>query len=212
MDTQSVAKTRKLPPEPVPRRPRWGRLRTWLRSRTGRIITSSAVLLTGIVLGIVATIFVAFSIGGSPRSVLATPQSASGGDIIIQVGIVYITHLVNTDLHVTGLVNASNVQVTMAQGDLMNITGDEEIAFGITRPFTIVVQPLIRNCQLQMHTVSANLSGIPLTTLVANFESTINQELQSKNGTLPSGFVYCKTNVRTDAHAGLFITFSAKPV
>jgi len=212
MDTQSVAKTRKLPPEPPPQRPRWGRLRTGLRSRTGRIITLSAALLLGIVLGIVATIFFALFIGGGTRPVLATPQTSSGGDIIIQVGIVYITHLVDKDLHATGLVNASNVQVTMAQGDLMNINGNEEIAFGFTRPFTIIVQPLISNCQLHMHTVSANLAGIPVTSLVANFESTINQELQSKNGTLPSGFVYCKTNVRTDAHAGLFITFSAKPV
>jgi hypothetical protein len=143
---------------------------------------------------------------------LATPQATQGGDIVIQVGVAYVTHLVDRDLKASGLVNASNVQVTMAQGDLLTINGDEQIAFGITRPFTIVVQPLIHSCQLQMHVISANLAGIPVTQLVANFEGSVNQELVSKAGSLPSGFVYCKTNVHTDARNGLFITFSAKPV
>ena len=211
MDTQSLAKTRKLPPEPTLRPPRLGRLRSWLSGCTGRVITFSIALLLGIVLGIGATLIFALSIGGS-RPVLPTSQTSQEGAIIIQVGISYTTQLVDKDLQATGVVNASNVQVAMAQGDLMTITGDEAIAFGFTRPFTIVIQPVISHCQLQMHTVSANLAGIPVTTLVANFENTINQELQSKNGTLPSGFVYCKTNVRTDAHAGLFLTFSAKAV
>ena len=211
MDTQSPAKTRKLPPESMPHPPYLGRLRSWLRGCKGRVITFCIALLLGIVLGIVATLVFALSMGGS-RPVLTTSQTTQEGAIIIQVGISYTAQLVAKDLRATGLVNASNVQVTMAQGDLMTITGDEEIAFGFTRPFTIVIQPVISQCQLQMHTVSANLAGIPVTTLVANFENTINQELQSKNGTLPSGFVYCKTNVRTDAHAGLFLTFSAKAV
>lgn len=212
MDTRHLAAspTRKLPPEPSPDEPRSGSPRGWLRSRAGRMVTLSIALLVGIIVGIVSTVLVALSIGGT-RPLLATPQ-ATGGDIVIQVGVVYVTHLVDRDLKASGLVNASNVQVTMAQGDLMTINGDEQIAFGITRPFTIVVQPLIRNCQLEMHVVSANLAAIPVTQLVANFEGRINQELVSKAGSLPSGFIYCKTSVRTDARNGLFITFSAKPV
>ena len=213
MDTRSLAArpTRRLPSEPSPRKPRSGNLRAWLRSRVRRIVTLSVVLLVGIVVGIVSTILFALSIGGS-RPMLSNPSQTQSGDIVIQVGIAYITHLVAKDLQASGMVNASNVQVTMVQGDLMNINGDDDIAFGITRPFTIVVQPLVHNCQLQMHIVSANLAGIPVTSLVANFEGRINQELQSKSGTLPSGFIYCKTSVRTDPQNGLFITFSAKPV
>lgn len=213
MDTRSLAAhpTRKLDDGPAPRKPRFKSASSWLRSLTGRIVTLSIVLLVGIIVGIAATMLVALSIGGK-RPVLATPSSTQGADIIIQVGITYISHLVTNDLKSSGLVNASNIQVTMVQGDLMTINGDEDIAFGITRPFTIVVQPLINKCQLQMHVISANLAGISLTQLVANFEGRIDQELQSKDSALPSGFTYCKTSVRTDPQNGLYITFSAKPV
>lgn len=211
MDIQSVDQTtRKLAPQPAPRTPRFSNLRAWLRSRTGRIVTLSVVLLVGIFVGIVASLLFALSIGGS-RPALSTP-SAQGGDIIIQGGIVYTTHLVNNGLRSSGIVNASNVQVTMAQGDLLTIDGDDQLIFGLTRHFTIVVQPIIRACQLQMRVLSANLAGIPVTQFVATFENRINQQLQSKPSALPSGFIYCETGVRTDPRAGIFITVSATPV
>jgi hypothetical protein len=211
LDIQGVDQTtRKLAPQPAPPKPRFSSLRAWLRSRTGRIVTLSVVLLVGIFVGIAATLLFALSIGGT-RPALSTP-SAQGGDIIIQGGIVYTTHLVNNGLRSSGIVNASNVQVTMAQGDLMTIDGDDELIFGLTRHFTIVVQPIIRNCQLQMRVLSASLAGIPVTQFVATFENRINQQLQSKPSALPSGFIYCETSVRTDPRAGIFITVSATPV
>ena len=52
MDIQSVDQTtRKLAPQPAPRTPRFSNLRAWLRSRTGRIVTLSVVLLVGIFVG-----------------------------------------------------------------------------------------------------------------------------------------------------------------
>ncbi len=211
MDMQSVDEiTRKLAPQPVPPKHSFGNLRTWLRSRTGRIVTLSVILLVGIFVGIAATLLFALSIGGT-RPALSTP-TAQGGDIIIQGGIVYTTHLVNNGLRSSGMVNASNVQVTMAKGDLITIDGDDQLIFGLTRHFTIVVQPIIRTCQLQMHVISANLSGIPVTQFVATFENRINQQMQSKPSALPGGFIYCETSVRTDPLAGIIISVSATAV
>jgi hypothetical protein len=109
------------------------------------------------------------------------------------------------------MLNASNVQVTFERGDRMIINGDDQIAFGFTGHFTIVVQPLIASCRLKIHILQANLAGIPITGFVATFEDQVNQQLQSKPTTLPSGFVYCETGVRTDPQ-GLYLTVSAKPV
>src|SRR2546426_677611 len=55
------------------------------------------------------------------------------------------------------------------------------------------------------------LSGIPITGFVSNFESQLNQQLESGPSNLPKGFVYCKTSVRTDPQ-GVYITISATPV
>lgn len=211
MDIQGVNQTtRKLAPQPAPHKPRFSNFRLWLRSQTGRIVTLSVILLLGIFVGIVASLLFALSIGGT-RPALSTP-SAQGGDIIIQGGIVYTTRLVDNGLRSSGIVNASNVRVTMAKGDSLTIDGDDQLIFGLTRHFTIVVQPIIRNCQLQMRVLSANLAGIPVTQFVATFENRINQQLQSKPSALPGGFIYCETSVRTDPRAGIFITVSAIPV
>jgi len=109
------------------------------------------------------------------------------------------------------MLNASHVQVTFERGDRMIINGDDQIALGFTGHFTIVVQPLIASCRLKIHVLQANLAGIPITGFVAMFEDQVNQQLQSKPATLPSGFVYCETSVRTDPQ-GLYLTVSAKPV
>ena len=130
---------------------------------------------------------------------------------MVQAGPAYITHLVDRGLRNSGMLNASHVLVTFERGDRMIITGDDQIAFGFSGHFTIVVQPLIASCGLKIHVLQANLAGIPVTGFVATFEDQVNQQLQSKPTTLPSGFVYCETSVRTDPQ-GLYLTISAKPV
>ena len=216
MDLQSqysADPTVRLPPEVPPRSPRFARIRTCLRSRTGRIILPSLTFLLGILIGVGAILLYALSIAGDGQ-ILITSTSHEGGDIIVQVGPAYITHIVARELESSELPGqVSNVKVTLARGDQMTITGDDQftlLAVGVTRHFTVVVQPLVNNCQLQMHVLHADLQGIAVTGFVANFEGQVNQQLQAKPTNLPKGFVYCATAVRTDPK-GAFVTYSATP-
>jgi hypothetical protein len=203
METQSFSNSMQLAPQPATQPPG--------RNRIRRSLFFSFTLLLGIVIGAIAVLLVESAISGDGQ-ILATAQPPSSSDIIVQAGITYVTHLVDKELRASGMLTPSNVQVMMASGDQITISGDDEIIFGVTRHFSIVVQPLIRACQLQMQVIRASLAGIPVTGLVANFQGRINQELQAKPGGLPAGFEYCKTSVRTDPKDGLFITYSAKPV
>jgi hypothetical protein len=110
--------------------------------------------------------------------------------------------------------NISNVAVDLALGDQMTINGDDGfslLGIGVTKHFTIVVQPYVSNCVLQIHVVHADVSSIPVTGFVQSFESHINQQLQQKPSGLPKGFQYCTTGVRTTP-AGMFVTYSAVPI
>lgn len=203
MDAQHTSNSVQKVQPSAPKQPRSGSIQ--------RIVLPTSLFLLGIVFGMFALLTAALYISGE-RHVLPTTKPPQGSDIVVQVGIRYITHLVERDLQASGLVNASNVTVTMVQGDQMTINGDEQLFLGVTRPFSIVVQPTISSCQLEMHVIKADLAGISITGFVANFEGRVNQELLAKSGSLPGGFEYCKTSVRTDPQEGLFITFSAKPL
>jgi len=181
-----------------------------LRLLAGRIVIPVVTFLLGIVVGVIAIVLYALSISGHGH-VLSTPSSPQSSDLIVQVGPAYITHIVDSNLRAAGVVNASNVQVTLGHGDQMTISGDYQLIFGLSRHFTLVLQPLIASCQLKVHVLEADLGGIPITVFVASFENQINSQIQSKPLNLPAGFQYCETSVRTDPQ-GLYVTISAKPV
>ena len=213
MDVQKEdVKTRLLPERPRP--PRFGRVRSWLRSRPGRVIFPSATFLLGIIVGVAGILLYAFSIA-SEGQMLVTPVPPNGGDIVIQVGPAYITHLVAQDLQNSGMPGqVENVRVSLNRSDQMTITGDDRfsvLGVGVTRQFTVLVQPFVRACLFQVHVLHADTQGIPVTGFVANFEGQINQQLQVKPTNLPKGFVYCAVAARTDPK-GLFVTYSATPV
>jgi hypothetical protein len=195
--------TIKLPPgsAPLPQQPR--------RSRKRQLIIPAITFLAGITFGLVAVLIFLLGISGDRQSV-STPLPPQTSDLVAQAGRAYITHLVERDLRASGMGNVQNVQVTLEKGDQITIEGDDQLVV-FTRHFVIVVQPFIEDCQLKMRVLHADLAGIPITGFVASFEGRINQELQAKSGSLPSGFEYCKTSVRTDPQ-GLYITFSAKPL
>jgi len=201
------------------RKPRLARTRRWLRSRGGRVIVPGVALVLGVGIGVVGLLLYALSLSTEGR-VLVTPLPPPGGDIIVQVGTTYITRLLIKDLQSSDLPGSvENVRVMLADSDRihsaqMTIIGDEQIGvFGIgaTRPFTIVVQPFIRDCQLQVNVLHADFSGVTVTGFAATFEGQINQQLEVKPGGLPAGFQYCTTNVRTKPQA-LFLTYSATPI
>jgi len=183
------------------------------------VIVPGVALVLGVGIGVVGLLLYALSLSTEGR-VLVTPLPPPGGDIIVQVGTTYITRLLIKDLQSSDLPGSvENVRVMLADSDRihsaqMTIIGDEQIGvFGIgaTRPFTIVVQPFIRDCQLQVNVLHADFSGVTVTGFAATFEGQINQQLEVKPGGLPAGFQYCTTNVRTKPQA-LFLTYSATPI
>jgi len=183
------------------------------------VIVPGVAFVLGLGVGVVALLLYALSLSTEGR-VLVTPLPPPGGDIIVQVGPAYITRLLDRDLRHSGLPgNVENVRVSLADSDRihsaqMTITGDEQIGalgIGATRPFTVVVQPFISDCQLKVHVLHANFSGVTVTGFAATFEGQVDQQLEMKPGGLPAGFQYCTTNVRTKSQ-GLFLTYSATPI
>ena len=206
--------TIKLPPEPEARPPRLAKLRSWLRSRKGRVVFPLATFAIGMITALLIVLLVFLSLTKDIAAIKA--PSSSQGDIVIQVGPKYITRVVAQDLLAAGLPGTiKNVQVTLVRGDQMNIDGDEQLPLlpGLqpTAHFTVNLQPYIHNCQLQVHILHVDLAGLSVTGFATNFENQINQQLRTQATSLPQGFKYCQTGVRTDP-TGLFITYSATPV
>lgn len=203
--------SRPLPPAPKPRKQRIPRTRRFLRSRLGRIFVPLIALLLGVVVGIAALLLYGLSGDGQ---LLVVPAQGTG-NIIIQADKAYLTHLIQVDMQNSGMPGTiQNVNVTLANGDSITVNADDTfsvLGIGVTKHFTLVEQPAIAACQLQIHTVHADLNGIPVTGFVQAFESNANQQLQQKPSTMPGGFNYCVTSVRTDT-ANLFITYSATPL
>ncbi len=107
-----------------------------------------------------------------------------------------------------------NVQVQLAQNGQINVFGDDVldvVGIPVTKHFKLTLQPYISSCQLKVHVIHADLSGIPVTGFVANFENQINQQLVVNLSKLPGGFTYCATSVHT-AVQNLVVTYSAHPI
>lgn len=192
------------------RGPRFDRLRSWMRSRTGRIVIPLVALLLGIIIGITSLFL--YGLSGEGKSL---PVPGPGRtDISVVADRSFITSIVSMNLRESGLPGTvQNVQVDLASGDQITINADDAfnlLGLGFTKHFTVVVQPYIGNCSLQVHVTHADLSSIPVTGFVSAFETSINQQLQQKPGDLPQGFQYCATSVSTQP-AGLLLTYSAIP-
>ena len=204
-----------LPPQlqlPPPK-PRFAEIRAWLRTRTGRIVVPSAALLLGIFLGVLGILLYALAISGDQPLIVTSPLPSTG-NIIVQTDTTYLTDLVKQNLSTSGMPGMiSDVRVSLVSGAQMTITGNDRfsvLGIGVTRPFTLIMQPYVSSCYLQMHVIHANVSNIPVTGFARTFENSINMQLRSTT-TLPKGFTYCATGVRTEPD-GMFITYSAIPV
>ena len=192
-------------------KPRFARVREWLRSRTGRVLIPLIALLVGIVLGIAAIFFFGES-GSGP--IIVVPAS-SKGDIIVEADRSFITQLVTKNLNSSGMPGQiQSVDVNLSYGSQMMVSGVDVFSIlgvNVIRPFTFIVQLYVSSCVLKIHIVHADFSNIPVTSFAQSFESQINQQLQKKPEGLPSGFQYCTTGVRTEP-AGMFVTYTATPV
>ena len=197
-------------PSKTSRQPRLAPLRRWMRSRTGRIIIPLVALFLGIIVGI-SSLFL-YGLSGDGQ---ALPVPGPGKtDISVVADKAFIASLINTNLRQSGLPGTvQNIQLDLASGDQLTINGDDAfnvMGLGFTKHFTVVVQPYINNCSLQIHVIHADLSSIPVTGFVSTFESSVNQQFQQKPTSLPQGFQYCATSVSTQP-AGILLTYSAIP-
>jgi hypothetical protein len=208
----SISKTNKAKkPAQSTRQPRFTRLRRWMRSRAGRIIIPLVTLFLGMVVGISSLFLYGLSGDGQTLPVPGPGKT----DISVVANKAFITSLINTNLRKSGLPGTvENVQVDLARGNQLTINADDAfniVGIGFTRHFTVIVQPYISQCSLQVHVTHADLSSIPVTGFVSAFESNINEQLQQKPASLTQGFTYCATNVSTQP-SGLLLTYSAIPV
>ncbi len=192
-------------------KPRFVRVRGWLRSRTGRVLIPLAALLLGIAIGIIALIL----FGESGVGPIVVVPASSKGVITVEADRSFITQLVMRNLDSSGLPGQiQNVNVNLIHGSQMIVSGEDEfsiLGIQVTRPFTFVVQLYVSSCILKIHIVHADFSNISVTNFAQSFESQINQQLQKSPEGLPSGFQYCTTGVRTEP-AGLFVTYTATPI
>ena len=207
----AIGKTNKAKKPPkFSRKPRFDRLRDWLRGRTGRIVIPIIALVLGILIGIGSLLL--YGLSGEGKA-LPLPHPGRT-DISVVADKAFITSIVSMNLRESGLPGTvKNVQVNLASGDQLTINADDTfsiLGIDFTKHFTVIVQPYISNCALQVHVTHADLSSIPVTGFVSAFESNINEQLQEKPTSLPLGFQYCATSVSTQP-AGLLLTYSAIP-
>ena len=117
-------------------KPRFVRVRGWLRSRTGRVLIPLAALMLGILLGITA-LFLFGESGAGP--IIVVPVS-SKGDIIVEADRSFITQLVTKNLVSSGMPGQiQNVNVNLTQGSQMMVSGEDEfniLGIQVIRPFT----------------------------------------------------------------------------
>lgn len=210
MKKQDQSPSTPLLPPPKPRF--FYKLRAWLRTRTGRIALPIFTWLVGLLLGFIILLLIV--IGGDGQLHTA-PNNSATGDIIVEINRAFLTNLITQNLKTSGIPGTvKNVQVTLKNGDQMTVTGDDEfslLGIDMTRKFTLVLQPYVTSCVLQMHVVHADLGSIPITGFVESFESDINAQLRTKPTGLPTGFSYCTVGVRTET-GGMFVSYSATPV
>jgi hypothetical protein len=215
MSNQNQPSSSPLPSQPEAQtalsKPRFPRVRAWLRSRAGHTVIPVVTLLVGIVLGI----FTFFLISASGAGSLIVVPAPSKGDIIVEADRAFLTQLVTKNLKSSGLPGQiQSVEVNLTQGNQMTVSGEDMLSIlgiGVIRHFTFIVRPYVSSCVLQIHIVRADFSNIPVTGFAQDFESHINKQLQKKPEGLPNGFRYCTIGVRTE-HAGMFVMYSATPM
>jgi len=174
-------------------------------------------LVVGIAVGSGGVFFYFLSIAGDRQIQQAPPVvvvPGSNGAIIVQASSTYITQLIRKNITSSGLPgDVKNIQVKLVHNGPITVTGDDQLSFlgvGLTRHFSLQVQPVVNACQLQVHVVHADLEGIAVTGFVSTFEGQINKQLHVDTSNFPNGFTYCLTNVRTEPQ-GIFATYSATP-
>lgn len=137
------------------------------------------------------------------------------GQIVVHADRSYITHLLEQNIDSAGIPgHVKNVRVRLVRNGPITVTGENEVSvlgIAVTRRFSIDIRLVVTACHLQVRVERADLEGIPITTFVAVFEQSINEQLQERATTLPKGFTYCMTGASTEP-TEVIIIYSAVPI
>jgi len=182
--------------------------------RPGCFLLAAITFVIGIAAGIGATLLFLLLISGNKAPLpLATPAaSPTPGNVTVQADATLVASALQSALQDAQLPgNVSNIRVQFASGDQMTVTGDymyKVLGLNVTNPFTLTMQPIVSQCQLQIHILQAHFANLPVTGLVALFENKINQQLISATSALPGHIQYCMVAVHTDPATGLSVTMN----
>lgn len=184
------------------------------RRRPLRITFALLTFLIGIVVGVAAVLLIILANSGTNLPIVTLPSEP--GNITTQVDAALISPIAEQSLAQTGIPGKiSNIQVTFTNGAEMTITGQYQYSvlnIPITQHFTIVLQPGVDACKLQIHVIKANYGSIPVTGFATIFEKTINQKLQDAvPSTIENGkYAICVVGVHTRPNS-IIINFKATP-
>ena len=182
--------------------------------RPGCLLLAAITFVIGIAAGIGATLLFLLLISGNkaPLAVATPDASPTPGSVTVQADSTVVASALQSalqDAHIPG--NVSNIRVQFASGDRMTVTGDyvyKVLVVNVTNPFTLTMQPVVNQCQLQIHILQVHFANVPVTGLVALFEDKINQQLISATSALPGHVEYCIVAVHTDPATGLSVTLN----
>jgi hypothetical protein len=181
------------------------------RSFVGCLVTA-LVFLLGLVIG--ATTLLAFVLfaGGADRPPLAQSPSSANDALVVQLSKTYLTQITQRNIKSTAIPGEiKNIQLSLTHAGPITVSADSTMSvlgFSTTKQFSVQLQPVVRNCKMEVRVLHADMQGIPVTSFVASLEGQINQQLQLNVTDLPDGFNYCAVKVRTEPE-GIFIHYSA---
>jgi hypothetical protein len=184
------------------------------RRRPLRITFALLTFLIGIVVGGAAVLLIIFANSGTNHPLVTHPSEP--GNITAQVDASLIGPIAQQSLEQSGIPGKiSNINVTFAEGSEMTITGQYQytvLNIPVTQQFTIVLQPGVDACKLQLHIIKASYGGIPVTGFATIFENTINQKLHDAiPSTIANGtYAICMVGVHTQPNS-ITINFTATP-
>ncbi len=182
--------------------------------RPGCFLLAAITFVIGIAAGIGATLLFLLLISGNkaPLTVATPAASPTPGIVTVQADSTLVASALQSalqDAQIPG--NVSNIRVQFASGDQMTVTGDyvyKVLGLNVTNPFTLTMQPVVSQCQLQIHILHAHFANLSVTGLVALFEDKINQQLISATSALPGHIEHCMVAVHTDPVTGLSVTLN----
>jgi hypothetical protein len=171
------------------------------RGRFGPIVLSLLFLLIGIIVGAGAVLLFFLGISGTNKPITTSPPQP--GNISVQADATLIGPIAEKSLQEAGIPGTiTNLQVQFDQGDQMTITGSYQysvLGVSVTQNVTIVLQPYVESCSLQMHILSANYGNIPITSFASIFENKMNSKLQQlmPSTVLNGSYTVCISGVHT---------------